>query len=163
MREVKPVDKPLFVHLDASDLAAMTEYPLTRHEDSESPISVMRKIDLGKKIGTFLAAEHALAVILPSRDGERGGSSGGTIFIDGDIAQTDWPTEVWKRENALPIPIAILAIENYGRVYRLLKANVPVRMEFDVDTKVTGDHEHGFNTIAEIRSTRYVKPVASGG
>ncbi len=46
-----------------------------------------------------------------------------------------------------------MAIENYGRVYRLLKANVPVTIEMNVDTKFTGDHEHGFDTIAEIPGT----------
>lgn len=46
-----------------------------------------------------------------------------------------------------------MAIENYGRVYRLLKANVPVSVEMDVETEFTGDHEHGFDTIAEIPGT----------
>ena len=46
-----------------------------------------------------------------------------------------------------------MAIENYGRVYRLLKANVPVSIEMNVDTEFTGDHEHGFDTIAEIPGT----------
>jgi Zn-dependent M28 family amino/carboxypeptidase len=46
-----------------------------------------------------------------------------------------------------------MAIENYGRVYRLLKANVPVTIELNVDTKFFGDHEHGFDTIAEIPGT----------
>jgi len=44
----------------------------------------------------------------------------------------------------------VTAIENYGRVYRLLKANVPVSIEMNVDVKFSGDHEHGFDTIAEI-------------
>src|SRR4029077_16169294 len=46
-----------------------------------------------------------------------------------------------------------MAIENYGRVYRLLKAHVPVNIELDIDTKFSGDHEHGFDTIAEIPGT----------
>ena len=46
-----------------------------------------------------------------------------------------------------------MAIENYGRVYRLLKANVPVNVEMNVETEFTGDHEHGFDTIAEIPGT----------
>src|SRR5208282_2222865 len=41
----------------------------------------------------------------------------------------------------------------YGRVYRLLKANVPVSIEMNVDVKFLGDHEHGFDTIAEIPGT----------
>jgi carboxypeptidase Q len=47
----------------------------------------------------------------------------------------------------------VTAIENYGRVYRLLKANVPVNIELNVDTKFTGDHEHGYDTVAEIPGT----------
>jgi Zn-dependent M28 family amino/carboxypeptidase len=49
-----------------------------------------------------------------------------------------------------PVPLAVMAIEGYGRVYRLLKANVPVTLEISVETQFTGDNEHGFNTIAEI-------------
>ena len=46
-----------------------------------------------------------------------------------------------------------MAIESYGRVYRLLEAHVPVTIEMDVETKFTGDHEHGFDTVAEIPGT----------
>jgi len=49
--------------------------------------------------------------------------------------------------------VAVTAIENYGRVYRLLKANVPVSIEMNIDAKFFGDHEHGFDTIAEIPGT----------
>jgi Zn-dependent M28 family amino/carboxypeptidase len=59
----------------------------------------------------------------------------------------------YKREHAEPLPIVVMAIESYGRVYRLLKANVPVTVEMDVETEFTGDHEHGFDTIAEIPGT----------
>jgi Zn-dependent M28 family amino/carboxypeptidase len=57
------------------------------------------------------------------------------------------------KEHANPLPVAVTAIENYGRVYRLLKAGVPVTLEVNIDTKFTGEHEHGFNTIAEIPGT----------
>jgi hypothetical protein len=59
----------------------------------------------------------------------------------------------YKREHAEALPILVMAIESYGRVYRLLKANVPVNVEMDVETEFTGDHEHGFDTIAEIPGT----------
>ena len=59
----------------------------------------------------------------------------------------------YQREHAEQLPIVVMAIENYGRVYRLLKANVPVTVEMDVETEFTGDHEHGFDTIAEIPGT----------
>jgi Zn-dependent M28 family amino/carboxypeptidase len=53
----------------------------------------------------------------------------------------------------MKVPTVVMAIESYGRVYRLLQAHVPVSLEMDVETKFTGDHEHGYDTVAEIPGT----------
>ncbi len=149
MREVKPVEKPLWTRLDDAELKKLTEYPT--HPEGEDYIERFKKrIELRQKIGKFLAAEHALAVIMPSRDGRDGGGSGGTIFDDNGTA-FGW--EVYHRESADPLPVVVMAIENYGRIYRLLKARVPVNLEMNVDTKFFGDHEHGYDTVAEIPGT----------
>jgi carboxypeptidase Q len=149
MREVKPVDKPLFTRLDDKDLAKVVDYPLKpEHEFDQFIKEYMKRHELQEKVAAFLASEHAAAVILPSRDGRDSGGSGGTIFDDGNLG---W--FAYQRAHAVPLPVAVMAIENYGRVYRLLKANVPVTVEMNIDTKFTGDHEHGFDTIAEIPGT----------
>src|SRR5208283_3574794 len=44
-------------------------------------------------------------------------------------------------------------IESYGRLFRLIQNHVPASVEINVDTKVTGEHEHGFDTVAEITGT----------
>lgn len=49
--------------------------------------------------------------------------------------------------------MVVAAIESYGRLYRLTQAHAPVSVEMDVQTKVTGEHEHAFNTVAEILGT----------
>ncbi|MGA9963947.1 MAG: M28 family peptidase [Terriglobales bacterium] len=149
MREVKPVDKPLFERDDEKDLAKIIEHPLVPEQEYFTP-ELKKSIDLRQKISKFLADEHALAVILPSRDGRNNGGSGGTIFVDSSRG-LGWFS--YQREHIQPVPVVIAAIENYGRVYRLLKANVPVTIEMNVDVKFTGDHEHGFDTIAEIPGT----------
>jgi len=149
MREVKPVDKPFWKRLDDAELQKMTEYPLKpRNRDFLQEFA--KRLELRRKVAQFMADEHPLAVIVPSRDGRDGGGSGGTFFDDSG-AGFAW--EAYKREDMDPVPIVVMAIENYGRVYRLLKANVPVSIEMNVDTKFTGDHEHGFDTIAEIPGT----------
>jgi carboxypeptidase Q len=149
MRDVPPVDKPLWVRLDDAELKKLTDYPLEEH-DRNFIEEFMKRLELRRKVGQFLADEHALAAITPSRDGRNGGGSGGTIFDDSG-AGFGW--EAYKREHADPLPVVVMAIENYGRVYRLLKARVPVTIEMAVDTKFTGDHEHGYDTIAEIPGT----------
>ena len=149
MREVKPVEKPLWTRLDDAELKKLAEYP-TQPEGEDFIEHFKKRIELRQKIGQFLAAEHALAVIMPSRDGRDGGGSGGTIFDDNGTA-FGW--EVYHRESADPLPLMVMAIENYGRIYRLLKAHVPVTLEMNVDTNFFGDHEHGYDTMAEIPGT----------
>ena len=149
MREVKPVDKPLFERADDKELAKIVEHPLIPEPEYFGP-ELMKRLELRQKVAAFLASEHALAVVLPSRDGRLNGGSGGTIFVDSS-GGLGWFS--YQREHIQPVPVVIAAIENYGRAYRLLKANVPVTIELNVDVKFTGDHEHGFDTIAEIPGT----------
>jgi Peptidase family M28 len=147
MREVKPVDKPLFTRDDEADLKKIQDYPLNPPNPNNNFAAFLKRMAIREKIGRFFASEQALAVITPSRDSRNGGGSGGTIFDDTG-AGFGWM--IYRPEHANPLPVAVTAIENYGRVYRLLKANVPVTVEVNIDTKFTGDHEHGFDTIAEI-------------
>ncbi|MGC2248208.1 MAG: M20/M25/M40 family metallo-hydrolase [Terriglobales bacterium] len=149
MRDVNPVDKPLFDRMDDKDLAKIAEYPLSPNPEYAKYIQERAKRrELQESILKFFDSERPLALILPSRDGRNNGGSGGTIFDDGSLGPF-----TYKRDHALRFPVVIMAIENYGRVSRLLTAHVPVSIEMNVDTKFTGDHEHAFDTIAEIAGT----------
>ncbi len=150
MRDVKPVDKPLFERRDDANLKTTVEYPVHVGQDQDGFADFIKRLEFREKAGRFFADEKAAAIIIPSRDGRNSGGSGGTIFDDGGSGM-GWFT--YKREHAEALPIMVMAIENYGRVYRLLKANVPVSIEMNVETEFTGDHEHGFDTIAEIPGT----------
>jgi len=147
MREVKPVDKALFERRDDANLKSTVEYPVHVGPHEDFFASFIKRLEFREKAGKFFADEHAAGIVVPSRDGRNNGGSGGTIFDDGGSGM-GWFT--YKREHAEPLPIVVMAIENYGRVYRLLKASVPVNVEMDVETEFNGDHEHGFDTIAEI-------------
>ncbi len=150
MRDVKPVDKALFERRDDANLKTTVEYPVHVGGDQDGFAEFIKRLEFREKAGKFFADEKAAAIIVPSRDGRNNGGSGGTIFDDGGSGM-GWFT--YKREHAEALPIMVMAIENYGRVFRLLKANVPVSIEMDVETEFTGDHEHGFDTIAEIPGT----------
>ena len=150
MREVKPVDKPLFERRDDANLKTTVEYPVHVGPGEDFFANFIKRLEFREKAGKFFADEHVAGIVVPSRDGRNNGGSGGTIFDDGGGGM-GWFT--YKREHAEPLPIVVMAIENYGRVYRLLKANVPVTVEMDVETEFTSDHEHGFDTIAEIPGT----------
>ena len=154
MRPVPPVDKPLWTRYTDEELQAMTSYP--RPGGSMSPNlrkrlqAYVKRRELMGKLMQFLVDEHVAAIIVPSRDGGDGGGSGGTFFDDNG---TWLGPEPYKADHRMKIPVVVMAIENYGRMYRLLEANVPVTVQMDVETKFTGDDEQGYDTIAEIPGT----------
>ncbi len=149
MRPVPPVDKPLFTRYTDEELKDLAQFPM---EDREgiTPARIhafLERMAMVGKISQFLAAEKVAAIIMPSRDGSDGGGSGGTLFDDGPTFTAYMP------DHKMKLPMVVMAIENYGRVYRLLEAHVPVSIQMDVETKFTGDDEHGYDTIAEIPGT----------
>lgn len=151
MREVNPVDKPLFNRDDDAELKKIEEFPIRLTPPFNRDVQqFMKRLEFREKLGKFLADEQATAVLMPSRDGQNGGGSGGTIFDDNGSA---FGMQVYHRDHVNTLPLAVTAIENYGRVYRLLKANVPVTLQVDIESEFTGDNEHAFNTIAEIPGT----------
>src|SRR5271157_5444702 len=99
MREVKPVEKPLFSRADEAELKKIQEYPLGRDRNAPAVQQFMQRLNFREKLGNFLASEKAIAVILPSRDGENGGGSGGTIFDDNG---SSFGRLVYQRDHANP-------------------------------------------------------------
>ena len=156
MREVPPVDKALFERYTDKELEEMTEFPVSASAGGVSPEMQariqqrMERLRLIDKIAQFFADEKVAAVIEPSRDAKNGGGSGGTFFDDNGATLGRTP---YLADKAVKIPVAVAAIESYGRLYRLTQARVPVSVEIDVETKFTGEHEHGFDTVAEIPGT----------
>jgi hypothetical protein len=152
MREVPPVDKALFERYTDKDLEDIAEFPVTGGGGLTPEMQArmrerqerMRLID---KIAQFFADEKVAAVIEPSRDGKNGGGSGGTLFDDNGATLGRTP---YIADKKVKIPVAVAAIESYGRLYRLTQAHAPVSVEINVETKFTGEHEHGFDTVAEI-------------
>ena len=156
MREVPPVDKSLFERYSEKELEDLAAFPVNANAGGLPPALQARlrerleRLRLIDKVAQFFAEEKVAAVIEPSRDGNNGGGSGGTLFDDNGATMGRTPYVAEKR---VKIPVAVATIESYGRLYRLTQAHVPVTVEINVETKFTGDHEHGFNTVAEIPGT----------
>ncbi|HWB27724.1 MAG TPA: M20/M25/M40 family metallo-hydrolase [Chitinophagaceae bacterium] len=69
----------------------------------------------------------------------------GTIFVQGGGSY-----KITDPENFTDIEIGL---EDYNSILRLLKANIPVKMDADVKTKFYTDDTKGYNVIAEIPGT----------
>ena len=151
MRDVPVPDKPFFERYSDKDLKELESLPLESEQAAMQARNerAAKRYKLFSELVPFLAAEKVVAVIVPSRDGQNGGGTG-IIFDDNgaDLGRTPY-----HRDTAVPFPVVVTQIESYGRVFRLLANHVPVSIEMDVETKFTGDHEHGFDTVAEIPGT----------
>jgi carboxypeptidase Q len=116
-----------------------------------SPATLERRrlFALKQKAVAMMTTEGVAAIITPSRDGRDGGGTG--IIFDDNGA--DLVRGAQKPENAVKIPNGVMMIEHYNRLARMSLAHVPVTVELNIETKFTGEHEHGFNTVAEIPGT----------
>lgn len=88
------------------------------------------------------------------------GVDGGTIRVMGaslpPAAPGAAPTpglRVASKNAPATIPQLAAELEQYNRVLRLVKQNIPVRMTVDLDAKFHEDDLQGYNTIAELPGT----------
>ncbi len=154
-RTTPDLSEPLFHRYTAEDLRELESYP-----DDNAPrrpgTPVMTRAQLLAERARLTAlrtaalkmmtAEGVVAIITPSRDAGSGGGTG--IILDDNGANLSRNAQV--KESAVTIPNAVMMIEHYNRVARMLENHVPVTLEINIETKFTGDHEHGFDTVAEI-------------
>jgi carboxypeptidase Q len=151
MRPTPDITEPLFHRYTAAELAEMETYPTSEPRPGE-PTPQQRMADRARLTELRAAAlklmteEHVAAIITPSRDGGNGGGTG--IIFDDNGANLARSAQV--KENAVTIPNAVMMIEHYNRLARMIENHVPVTLEVNVETKFTGEHEHGFDTVAEI-------------
>jgi len=153
MRPTPDITEPLFRRYTDAELKEMETYEarpgryaagspeLAKYLADRAKLTAVRAAAL-----KMMAEEGSLAVLTPSRDGDDGGGTG--IIFDDNGANL--VRDAQKKENAVAIPNAVMMIEHYNRLARMLENHVPLTLEVNIETKTTGDHEHGFDTVAEI-------------
>jgi len=156
MREVPPMDKALFERYSEKELEDLAAFQVNANAGGIPPEmqarlrTFMERQRMVDKVAQFFADEKVAAVIEPSRDARNGGGSGGTLFDDNGATLGRTPYIAEKR---VKVPVVVAAVESYGRLFRLAQAHAPCSVEVNVETKFSGEHEHGFDTVAEIPGT----------
>jgi carboxypeptidase Q len=151
MRPTPDITEPLFHRYTTEELAEMETYPTGERRPGAPDIQQLiadraRQTQLRAAALKMMTEEHVAAILTPSRDGGKGGGTG--IIFDDNGANLVRGAQT--RENAVTIPNAVMMIEHYNRLARMLENHVPVTIEINIEAKFTGDHEHGFDTVAEI-------------
>src|SRR5690348_11763051 len=90
-----------------------------------------------KKRNQFLRDEGALVVLQYSSKGD-----GGTVF-----AQAGGSRDV---KDPIPPPTVALTPEHYNRIARLIAHQIPVKLEFDIESEMIADQTDSFNVLGEI-------------
>ena len=91
------------------------------------------------ELNKFLRDEGVLVALTPGN-----GTDGGDVF--GQSAGSQNP------EDELPPPSVVITNEHYNRIARLIEKNIPVTLDFDIQTSFTAP-ENSFNITAEIPGT----------
>ena len=151
VRTTPDLTDPLFHRYTDAELAEMETYPTAEGRPGtpnlqQAMADRARLQQLRTAALKMMSEEGVAAIITPSRDGSKGGGSG--IIFDDNGANLVRGAQM--KATAVTIPNAVMMIEHYNRLARLLDNKVPVTIELNIETKFTGDHEHGFDTVAEI-------------
>jgi len=141
--------KPLLEHYDGEKLRQIFDYPLDldfteQHIYNGKWAEIFKRIHSREKVSRFFADQGASAVLVQSR----GDGDGGIMKDDND--EMVFGYDVNLPDHKQPIPSAVVAHEAFGRISRLLEHNIPVILTLNIQTEFTGDHEQGYNVIAEI-------------
>jgi len=155
MRPTPDITEPLFHRYTDEELKAM-EGPQVPRAGAGPAVNFaqlaadrLRLAQLRAAALKMMKEEGVAAIITPTRDGGLGGGTG--IIFDDNGANIARNAQL--KDNAVTIPNAVMMIEHYNRLARMASAHVPVTVEVNIETKFTGDHEHGFDTVAEIPGT----------
>ncbi|MBS1822513.1 MAG: M20/M25/M40 family metallo-hydrolase [Acidobacteria bacterium] len=154
IRTTPDLDNPLFHRYTDEELKEMESYPVSEGRAAAPNIQQLlaerARLTAARTAALKMMTEEGVAAIItPTRDGSKGGGTG--IIFDDNGANLVRGAQV--KETAVTIPNAVMMIEHYNRIARLLDHKVPVTLEVNIETKFTGDHEHGFDTVAEIPGT----------
>ena len=160
--EIEPQDEAAMRRLSASDLSDRANLPdplepieidfrnpvrpadpqERRRFNAYAPRYVRRvfaqqRRDLQNRFNQFLTDEGARLIVYPARRGD-----GGTVFP---------PVVASYRPDAIaPPPSIALTPEHYNRIVRLVKENIPVRLEAEVRAQFHQDTMDSINVVAEI-------------
>jgi hypothetical protein len=125
------------------DKLVLPEKPEERQAFFElAPFDLVARIwkrgeQLSDKVNQYLAAEGAVAVLVPSYNADAG-----TVF--GEAAGS------YKTDQPQALPRVSLTLEHYNRITRLLDKKVPVKLELEVRSTSEGATGEGLNIIADM-------------
>jgi hypothetical protein len=139
--EVKTITQPLFERLGDKELADIGQYPIPSEKAPYRARQYMKRMQFTRELNQFLAEEKVLAVV----DHGYGSFGGGTVFVQSGGS--------WKIGQTATVPAVTVALEQWGRIARLIERKTDVELELNVTNTFYDDDPMQYNTVAEIPGT----------
>ncbi|MCL6481276.1 MAG: M20/M25/M40 family metallo-hydrolase [Firmicutes bacterium] len=145
LRRVDPKFEAPARRLTDEELAQRAQQPVPTSPAEDAELrrqEFVRRRELAQRVAKFFEEEGVVAILEPSpwdAGVVRVGGAGG--------ADTRRPATAPK------LPRVMLAIEHYGRLYRLLKANLPVTIELNIQNRFYDGELGSFNVLADLPGT----------
>ncbi|HMO81558.1 MAG TPA: M20/M25/M40 family metallo-hydrolase [Pyrinomonadaceae bacterium] len=175
-RAVRPNFEPLASRVSDEELAKLEEarpqdnVQQNRGRTAATAGGNQGAMQFNQRKNRFYFEEGAAVLVEPSM-----GTDSGTIRVMGAMAAPIQPGQqagpggpfggmrVYSKDAAPTIPQLVAETEQYNRIYRLVKAGIPVKMTVDIEAQFFDDDLQGYNTIAEIPGTDLADEVVMIG
>ena len=138
MREVKMSTDALGHRYTDAELADLEKQTDPSRRRNFRPDPARQAFD--KKKAQFFVDEGVAALIEPSR-----AHDGGTFLVSAGGSRDPKDPAV--------APQVVLAVEQYGRLVRMLEKKVPVTLQMDIDNRFTDTPDNAFNILADLPGT----------
>jgi hypothetical protein len=139
MRDIQPSSEPLLARYDEAKLKELEGYS-TPTAGNRNLQDFVKRFQFQRALDKFLSEEKPAVTIEASR------GQSGVLFVQG--------TQNYKPGSPDGVPQLVMAVENFGRIYRLLDRKVPVELDINVQSHFEEpDAGKIFNTVAEIPGT----------
>ena len=140
MRDITPQAEPLLNRYNEAKLKELETYTVPGSGPNPMLEAYKKRFMFQRTLDKFLTEEKPAVIIEASR------GQAGVVFVQG--------TQAYKPGSPDGVPQLVMAVENFGRIYRLLERKVPV--ELDINVQAHFEEPDGgkiFNTVAEIPGT----------
>lgn len=170
VRPVEPGFKPIATRVSDEELATLDaakpadNVAQNRGRQAAAGGPNVAAMQFGQRKNRFYYEEGAAVLVEPSQ-----GTDSGTIRVMGASLPPQAPAaggqgapgggnpfagmRVYSKNAPATIPQLVAETEQYNRLVRLVKQNVPVKMTVDLAVQFYDDDLQGYNTIAEIPGT----------
>ncbi|MHB8095907.1 MAG: M20/M25/M40 family metallo-hydrolase [Candidatus Aminicenantales bacterium] len=140
-RELEISFDPAASRLAEGDLKMLAKTP----DPAVRPVNAARmeerriRQEFQQAANRFFKEEGAVALFEPSQ------GKNGTVFVQSGGSQMKGASE--------PLPSIVVSVEQYNRIVRILRKNVPVSLEVEIQAGFTEDDMQGYNVVGEIPGT----------